>query len=263
MNLQTRIVCDAASPLENDFIAQIPPVFFERGEIIYNRRNQIRVLDRNGEKINVKKYGIPSVFNRILYSLGIRTPKAERAFENAKKLADKGISTPAPYAYIIEKKRGILSFSYFVSQHIEGTPIGYQSHSKELIAQMARFTAKMHEKGAIHRDYTPNNVLVSQKDGKYIFSLVDTNQCVFSKKPIPVSQALPYLIQLFLKKKELFYFVAEYARCRGANPKICRNTAVQLRKIRSGYSELKKVLKQIPGAHLLTPKRLDKSPDTH
>lgn len=259
MNLQTYIVRADNSPLQKDIISQIPSVLFERGELIYNHRNQIRTLVIDGRKINVKKYCIPSVFNRILYSIGIRTPKACRAFENAKKLIAKGVPTPTPYAYIIEKKYGLLSFSYFISEQIDGHPIGYLSHSKELIAQVARFTAQMHKKGAMHCDYTPNNLLVSQKNGQYTFALVDTNQCIFSKHPIPVPKALPYLIQLFLTKKELSDFVTEYARCRGVNPKICLHTAVRLRRMRTGYSKLKKILKQIPGAHLLTTKRLDKT----
>jgi tRNA A-37 threonylcarbamoyl transferase component Bud32 len=259
MALHTRITCAIASPLPEKLVAQIPSVFTKQGKILYNQRNQIRVFNINGEEINVKKYCIPSIFNRLIYSAGIRMPKAQRAFENMEKLLKIGISTPNPYAYIIEKENGILGFSYLISRQIDGKTIGYDSHSKALISQLAHFTADMHQKGALHRDYTPNNILLSEKEGHYAFSLVDTNQCVFSEKPIPVWRALPYLIQLFLKNKEFSYFVAEYARFRGADPQRCCRTAKRLRHIRTCYSKLKKWLKKIPGSRLITAKRLDKT----
>ena len=44
------------SPLPQNFIPQLPEVFENSGQLIHNARNQIRVFDINGQKVNVKKY---------------------------------------------------------------------------------------------------------------------------------------------------------------------------------------------------------------
>ena len=69
--------------LPDNFIQQLPESFPQHGRIIHNARNQIRVYELEDQEINVKKFCIPPIFNRILYSLGWRTPKAKTTFLNA------------------------------------------------------------------------------------------------------------------------------------------------------------------------------------
>lgn len=46
---------------------------------------------------------------------------------------------------------------------------------REVISHFARFAAHLHEDGFLHRDFSSTNVLYDLIDGRYHFSLVDTN----------------------------------------------------------------------------------------
>ena len=64
------------------FIERIPDVFKKEGRVIYTGRNLIKVMEApDGTVINVKRYHVPKGPNSLIYSLGIRKPKGERAFE--------------------------------------------------------------------------------------------------------------------------------------------------------------------------------------
>lgn len=241
------------------FIQTVADHFTEQGTVIYNERNQIRVLDVNGQAVNVKKFCVPPTGNRLLYSFGIRTPKAVAAYRHALAIIQKGFHTPRPYGYILERKNGLLAHSYLITQQLtDYQTLGYANTPKQLIRELARYVARLHENGLLHLDLTPNNVLFKKEGTQYQFSLVDTNQFVVKKKPIPAVQALPYLIQLFLERKDLLHFISAYAYCRNLNPKYCYRVAVQLREGRSLYSRIKKKLKKLPFSRFFETNRLGK-----
>ena len=98
------------APLPENFVGTLPDFFSQKGEIIHNARNQIRVFSVNNRKINVKKFCIPPIVNRILYSLGWRTPKAVSTYKNAQEILKRGFHTPAPYGYRIERTGGLINF---------------------------------------------------------------------------------------------------------------------------------------------------------
>ena len=204
------------------------------------------------------KYCIPPIFNRILYSVGLRTPKAKTAYANALKIRECGFHTPLPYGYILERENRLLTHSYLVTQQLNGyQTLQSKDMPKYLIRRTAEYLAQLHEKGMLHMDLTANNILYKQQGNDYLFSLVDVNQFYFQKKPLHPIQVLPYMIQLFPQRKDLLHFITAYAYCRKTDSKSCYRAAVQLRSGRTAYSRLKKILKKIPGATLLQTKRLD------
>ena len=74
------------------FIERIPDVFEKEGRVIYTGRNLIKVMEApDGTVINVKRYHVPKGPNSLVYSLDIRKPKGERAFEYPMILEKKGI----------------------------------------------------------------------------------------------------------------------------------------------------------------------------
>ena len=99
------------------FIERIPDVFEKEGHVIYTGRNLIKVMKApDGTLINVKRYHVPKVPNSLVYSLGIRKPKGERAFEYPMILEKKGIGTPAPIALIEERNAiGLLGYTYLIT----------------------------------------------------------------------------------------------------------------------------------------------------
>ena len=96
------------------FIEKLPCSFDQEGKLIYSGRNQIKVFSAGDLLINVKRYGVPSLFNRIIYSY-FRPSKGFRAFTYPQMLLAKGFQTPHPVAYVEEESCGSIKHSYFVS----------------------------------------------------------------------------------------------------------------------------------------------------
>ena len=99
------------------FIERIPDVFEKEGRVIYTGRNLIKVMEApDGTLINVKRYHVPSGPNRLIYSLKLRKPKGERAFEYPLILEKKGIGTPTVIALIEQRNvLGFLGYSYLIT----------------------------------------------------------------------------------------------------------------------------------------------------
>lgn len=168
-----------------DFITRLPDVFLHEGEYLHDGRNKIKIFDVSGLKVNVKRYRIPIFFNRIVY-LYLRKTKAERAYEYALRLQEMAIRTPAPIAYIIEKKGMLLGYSYFISIQEDYSRRFYEFGDAELTEEHAmiwkefgRYTARLHQQNVCHQDYSPGNILFDLKNGKPEFCIVDINRMYF------------------------------------------------------------------------------------
>lgn len=206
------------------YIEELPHIFNHQGKEIYNKRNIIKVMKTpDGQAINVKRYCIPKFPNRLIYSRGIRKPKAERAFGYADILQNKGICTPRPIALIEERNAiGLLRHTYFISEQIswghtfyefgDAKPGEYEEPAKAL----ARFAAYIHSQRVMHKDFTPGNILW-RKDGKgYHFCIVDTNRMYFGD--VSVKMGLLNLIKFWGPKAFTEILITEYATLRNVDP---------------------------------------------
>lgn len=240
-------------PLPAGYIANLPPDFFNHGgQLIHNARNQIKVFDVNGHKVNVKKYCIPPIINRIFYSYGVRRPKAKTTFANAQEILKRGFHTPAPYGYIIQRNAwGLITYSYFFSEQVTDVlPLGHhRSFEPSLFGAFACFAADLHQKGLLHIDFTPNNILYRQEGGKFSFYLVDINRFSFRNTAWPVHKVLNNLMKPFVFDDLLEDFVNKYAQARTISPDICKKV-LRLRHLRNQYDAFKDKLKKLPGAYL-------------
>lgn len=258
MKSTCEIFQDPGTPLSADFIAKLPDFFSNNGTIIHNARNQIRVFEVNGRKINVKKFCIPPIVNRILYSLGWRTPKALTTYRNAQEILKRGFHTPVPYGYRIERKGGLINFSYFVSEQVSTMrQIREGGNDPALIQAVAKYTADMHTKGLFHRDFTPGNILYRVENGEYHFMLVDINRFRFFKGPVPRHLIMRNLGQPFPQDDMLKSFVREYSHYApwAGN---AEKTILRRRHIRNWYNKTKRALKKLPGVSLFLGKNLQK-----
>lgn len=248
----------ANSPLPANFIEQLPEQFTQGGRIIHNARNQIRVYEGNGTEINVKKFCIPPIVNRILYSLGWRTPKAKTTFSNATEIIKRGFQTPKPFGYIIERTRGLINFSYFISEQVQNvTPIRERKENiQPLIEALAEYTARLHQAGLMHKDYTPGNILYMEQDGKFNFMLVDINRFRVQNKPLALWRSVSNLMQPFENDELLKSFVTAYAKHRKINTNLCIRYVLFLRHTRTAYNTTKRALKKLPGAYIFLNKPL-------
>jgi len=206
--------------------------FTQEGSVIYKARNEIRVFEMNGKRVNVKRFKIPNLFNRIVYTF-FRKPKAQRSFEYAGRLNEMGIDTPQPVAYILVKKGGLLHYSYFIScqsdynRNMYEFGTGGTKGREHILKAFAGFTADMHEKGVLHKDYSPGNILFREENGITEFCIIDLNRMQFGK--IPVLKGCANFVRLWGQQPFFEVVVREYAAIRRADPEQCLKHTLQAR----------------------------------
>ena len=187
------------------WVESVPRIFAEQGEVIYDARNQIRLITApDGKELCVKRFHAPRGLNGWIYKFW-RTPKAVRAYENAVRLCEAGIATPEPVAYILEEEGGRLRESYLISL----------------------FTAHMHEEGILHRDYSPGNILFDvDEKGQVHFEIVDINRMVFDK-PVGLERACRNFCRLWGKEDFFRLLAKEYAKARGFDEAECTRLTIK------------------------------------
>ena len=207
------------------FVESIPQRFSTEGETIYKSRNEIKVFETNGIKINVKQYKVPIFLNRIIYTF-FRKTKAYRAYAYAFRLLAQGFETPSPVACIIIKKAGLIHLSYFISIQSPFTRIMYEFGKGTLdgrttvIRCLAHYTAKLHDAGIYHKDFSPGNILFQQTDADTTqFSIVDINRMQFC--PVSIRKGCANFARLW-GNDDMFHLIArEYAAARHADIDDC------------------------------------------
>lgn len=150
-----------------DFVASLPELF-ERGEgeVIYDGRNQLRRFVVDGHRLIVKSFRVPNLVNRIVYGW-LRASKAQRSFEYAARLRSLGIGSPAPVGWVTERSGLLFGRSYYAC--LESTlPYSYKdiiAHTlapddeRRALEAIARTTARLHDHGWLHKDYSRGNIL--------------------------------------------------------------------------------------------------------
>ena len=212
------------------WLERLPEQFEQLGEVIYDKRNQLRVIEApDGTLVNVKRYCVPSQPNRLVYSLGIRQPKGLRAFLYPTRLLERGIDTPEPIAYIEQRNSyGLLDECYFVSIQ---SPLRHTLYEfgnaqegtyEEMARELARFTAMMHEREVLHLDYSPGNILWDKDEDGYHFAVVDINRMQFGK--VGIKDGCASLRRLWGPKRFIELIARRYADARGFD----ENRAVRL-----------------------------------
>ncbi len=223
-------------------IAAIPDSIAEQGEIIYKDRNTVYRTLLGENDVTVKSFHVPAFLNRIAYTF-IRKGKARRSFENAVELGKLGIGTPEPVAYIEEYEGGLLARSYYICRMFAGSNIRHWEtidHFEDMIRAFAGFILDLHQKGVLHKDFTPGNILFdTDGNGRYRFVLVDINRMKFGVS----DRRLLYrnFGALNIESEEETARVAkEYARLAGLDPEEMGNMAVKLLR---GYHAKKRRLR--------------------
>lgn len=203
-----------------EWLERLPEEFERLGEVIYDKRNQLRVIEApDGTLVNAKRYCVPHALNRVVYSLGIRQPKGRRAFLYPARLLERGIDTPEPIAYIEQRHCGLLGLSYFVSVQ---SPLRYTLYTlsnategtyEELAEAVGRFVAMMHEREVLHLDLSPGNILWDKDEQGYHFAVVDINRMRFGK--VSMEQGCATLCRLWGPKRLTELVARSYAAARG------------------------------------------------
>lgn len=157
------------------------------GEIIYKARNTIKVLPWREGTVNVKKFAAPNLINRYVYRW-LREPKCVRAYEYADRLMSLGVDTPQPIGYILHTsgmhigESYLVTFQSYLRRNFYEFDKGGVAGREDIIRGLARFAADMHDKGVLHKDFSPGNILFDENpSGGYSYSIVDINRMKFGK----------------------------------------------------------------------------------
>ncbi len=203
----------------SSFVETVPDTFAGEGQTIYSKRNVVKrfQVEKNVCLI-VKRYKIPNLIQRLAYTL-YRKSKAERAYDYATRILQKGIETPKPIAFIEIYQRGLFTYSYFISTEDNRSSCdvlldsSFQD-SEKLVDKLVDFIVSLHDKGIMHGDLNLSNILYCEEDGQYSFAVIDTNRSRFIEHP-SMSQCLKNLMRMTHDFAVSAKIVAVYANKRG------------------------------------------------
>ena len=205
-----------------EFIYSVPENFTFTVELIYSGRNILKLYEVQGCRLVVKSFKVPHIINRFVY-MNMRRSKARRSFEYANYLLEQGIYTPEPVAFIEDCSGLGLNHSFYVSLECpfkrnlrEFWYVPEIGDRMPILESFARYTADMHEKGILHKDYSSGNVLFEVKNDRPSFALVDINRMKFGK--IGEEEGYKNFDRLWLPDETYKVIAYNYALARGFNP---------------------------------------------
>lgn len=201
-----------------DFCEHIDIHFDTQKESMHKARNEIKKIPYAGYTFVVKSFKVPHLLNRIIYTY-FRGSKAKKSYENALRLQQLNINTPEPVA-VIQELTPTLHKSYFISIAFD---YDYTlrpalrnpdfENREELFRAFARFTARLHENGVLHNDYSQGNILIKKEQDDYIFSIVDINRMEF--RPLSKQERYKNFSRLWADRDVLEIIAKEYAKIAG------------------------------------------------
>jgi serine/threonine protein kinase len=166
-------------------IDNIETHFQNATRILHTARNEIRIVSFAGEDYVIKSFKIPHILNRFAYRF-LRDSKAKRSYYYSLTLGD--AICPAPIAYLEHFQQGLLSRSYYISRHFDYDftlrPLFDDTafeNRQEILKKFAAFTYQLHQKGVLHRDYSPGNILIKKQEQGYQFKIIDVNRMQFKR----------------------------------------------------------------------------------
>lgn len=208
----------------NDFIRSLPELFNREGTVLYKGRNELRQYRIAGYDLVVKSFKRPHLINRIVYGF-LRPSKAERSYQYALKLLKAGFKTPQPVGFVTSRKGICFDKSYYIS--LKSTcPFTYKdfnNHSfqrqDEILKAIALFTARLHESGFLHKDYSAGNILFNDITKEISIEIIDLNRIVFKK--VNMENGCKNFERLPGNDDMLTLLGTTYAKARGFDPEIC------------------------------------------
>lgn len=209
-----------------DYIEDIPGRFHSIGTVLHAKRNTIREDYIKGTRLVIKSFGGIYLANRIRYTY-FYPSKAQRAFENAKILLQKGFNTPRPIAYIEITRNGLIDQMYFICEFTDFQPLNVINEiSAEkclpLLLEIAQHTFRLHQNNIYHIDYSSGNILFRNNNNKYELALIDNNRMKFGS--ITFEKGIRNFVRLDLPVDHLTLIAKEYSRLWN----VAESTGIQL-----------------------------------
>jgi len=162
------------------YLEHIDEHFRREGHEIHRGRNVIRTLKVDGLTLCVKRYASPSLPGRLACKL-YKTPKGKRAYLSPLLLRERGFESPEPVAFVKYSRGWFNSTSYFVCLQsayrysMADLPALPPATRRAVTLSFARYAARLHQDGFLHRDFSAGNILFDMVNARYHFTLIDTN----------------------------------------------------------------------------------------
>jgi len=235
-----------------DFVTNIKLYFNQKeNQVIYDKRNIIKIVEFEGKKYVVKSFKTPHMLNQIVYRF-FRDSKAKRSFQNSIQLRKLDIHTPEPVGYIEFPTHFRFKESFYISDlfnfdfEIRAVFADENFEDREnILKQFIEYTYKLHKKKVYHIDYSPGNILVRKIGSTYLFSIIDVNRMQFIE--LDTKLRMKSISKLTKSEKDNQLMVQHYA-------KISKLDEVELQKALEGalkeeanYLANKKRFKKIKG----------------
>lgn len=208
-----------------NYICSLPTLFSQSGTMIHDARNQLKLVEQAGWQLAVKSYRVPHLINRVVYGW-LRPSKARRSYEYAEKLLSMGLSTPRPVGYYESSVCGLFSKSYYVClksdcphSFVELIRDEHFPDRLQILEDVAVFTARLHQAGCLHLDYSAGNILFERIDGHTRIEIIDLNRMQFGQ--VGLEKGCRNFERLPLDEEGLATMAKAYARARGFDPADC------------------------------------------
>lgn len=216
------------------YLSHIEEHFERDGKDLYSDRNVIRTLNVDGVKLCVKRYGPLSLRGRLAVKI-YKASKGKKAYFRPLELRERGFESPEPVAFVKYNRGLITSTTYFVCllsdyRHNLGNVSALSEEERNaVIEHFARFAARLHEDGFLHRDFSSDNILYDKVNDRYHFALIDTNS-LRTGRPVSIEKGCANFARL-LGDEDFFTRLADaYARARNADPALCRELVMRARR---------------------------------
>lgn len=205
-----------SSPYKNADIQTVLNIVHKNGHIEYQGRNTVKSIKVSDAIWNIKIFKTPHLLNKVVYRY-FRKSKAQRSFEYARILLEKGFNTPAPIAFAEQKTALFLLDSYYISAHLDyqltfrtlKNDLHYPDRNN-ILQQFTEFTYNLQMSGIHFIDHSPGNTLiVKQKDQRYQFYLVDLNRMNFG--PLSYQTCINNFARLSLTNEMIEIIAQKYA----------------------------------------------------
>lgn len=216
-------------------ISLISPI----GSIIHSGRNTL--YEHDG--LVIKVFQKPGFVKALLYGWFLKS-KARRSYEYAQRLLQLGVATPEPVGYKEARFLGLLRESCYVSKkslcgHTFNELIAHPSfpNREAILRSIGQFTAKMHESGALHQDYSGGNILFDEA-GRV--EVVDLNRIRWQKQ-IDWRTGCKNFERLNIDREALRVMATAYAEARGLDAEQCVRYVIDHRwwkHVRQGVTNL-------------------------
>ncbi|MBQ8282801.1 MAG: hypothetical protein IJZ01_04450 [Paraprevotella sp.] len=221
-----------------DFMQSLPERFVAgEGELVYKGRNELRRFIYKGQAFVVKSFHRPNFINRFVYGI-FRPSKAKRSFVHAKMFLNIGVGTPFPVGYLNVRKNLLFDRSYYVTLASDCpyvyNDLFYQEfdYADEVLREVGRVTARLHEHGYAHKDYGRGNILFKKTTDGIKIDIVDLNR--MSIGPMDMKEGCKNLERLPATPHMHRLIAEEYAKIRGFNAEVCYKLMQEYRSSQPG-----------------------------